>query len=333
MPLTPQEVASKVFGPTRMRRGYDENEVDAFLDQVEAELTRLHAENDRLKQELETARRGLGAVDGSGSVAEAELAPAGEAPSAPAPAQPVTSPQPAAAEVAPAAPDDAAVEQRVARMLVLAQQTADAAVRDAHAEAERLIAHARSRAADELNTLERDKAVLENEVEQLQAFEREYRQRLRAYLEMQLRELESRPGGPAAVGPSGSTPLEASSDASEPGLGFGAYDAMPDFTSGSRSDSGSGIGPDASLPASLEKTAEPAPDAPSLQVDDRDPLSSGLSDPPGFGQVWSPSLVGHADHFAAESSVADSREREGHAGNSPFDTGEGERTSGFGSGL
>ena len=32
MPLTPQEVASKVFGPTRMRRGYDENEVDAFLD-------------------------------------------------------------------------------------------------------------------------------------------------------------------------------------------------------------------------------------------------------------------------------------------------------------
>src|ERR1700735_4261186 len=55
MPLTPQEVASKVFGPTRMRRGYDENEVDAFLDSVEAELTRLTTENERPRRALELA--------------------------------------------------------------------------------------------------------------------------------------------------------------------------------------------------------------------------------------------------------------------------------------
>ena len=58
MPLTPQEVASKVFGPTRMRRGYDEIEVDAFLDQVEVELTRLTTENAQLRRELELARAG-----------------------------------------------------------------------------------------------------------------------------------------------------------------------------------------------------------------------------------------------------------------------------------
>ncbi len=59
MPLTPQEVASKVFGPTRMRRGYDENEVDAFLDSVEAELTRLNTENERLRAELKLAGRAV----------------------------------------------------------------------------------------------------------------------------------------------------------------------------------------------------------------------------------------------------------------------------------
>ena len=41
MPLTPADVRNKQFSTTRLRPGYDEEEVDAFLDEVESELDRL----------------------------------------------------------------------------------------------------------------------------------------------------------------------------------------------------------------------------------------------------------------------------------------------------
>ena len=53
MPLTPQDVRDKVFRPTRMRRGYDEDEVDGFLDEVEAELGRLLNEIGELQRQLQ----------------------------------------------------------------------------------------------------------------------------------------------------------------------------------------------------------------------------------------------------------------------------------------
>lgn len=43
MPLTPDDVANKRFKVVRFREGYDETEVDAFLEEVEAELRRLNA--------------------------------------------------------------------------------------------------------------------------------------------------------------------------------------------------------------------------------------------------------------------------------------------------
>ena len=51
MPLTPEDVHKKTFTPVRLREGYDMGEVDQFLDEVEVELTRLHAENDDLRQQ------------------------------------------------------------------------------------------------------------------------------------------------------------------------------------------------------------------------------------------------------------------------------------------
>lgn len=285
MPLTPQEVASKVFGPTRLRRGYDENEVDAFLDQVEAELTRLTTENERLRTELEQAHSGQ--LDGESRAAAP--APPPEPAAVPEPVAPTA----VAAAVAAPAPDDAAVEQRVARMLVLAQQTADAAVREAQndaerargsarAEADRILGEARGRAATEMGTLERSKNTLEKEVEHLQAFEREYRQRLRAYLEMQLRDLEG--AANLAVEGRGATELDA----------------------------GSGGGPESTEPAS-----------------GADPLAGGLSDPPGFGNVWSPANGGTSNN---DPLVSEPHENEGYGSGSPFDTGgEGQRSGGFGS--
>src|SRR5687768_18533545 len=53
MPLTPEDVSNKRFTAVRLREGYDMGEVDQFLDEVEAELTRLTKENDELRSKLE----------------------------------------------------------------------------------------------------------------------------------------------------------------------------------------------------------------------------------------------------------------------------------------
>ncbi|MDX6284475.1 MAG: hypothetical protein QOH03_5546 [Kribbellaceae bacterium] len=210
MPLTPQDVHSKVFGPTRFRRGYDEAEVDAFLDEVEAELLRLHREIDGLRSQLgfDGAGSPSGAQDAS-SVApeEGPSLSKGEAVSAP------------ATRGDGQTDDSGDLEQRVARTLVLAQRAADEALRDAEtqaeqmrlaaqaeverlraesqAAAERLRADSEATAARERAALESERTSAEDDVEQLRAFEREYRTRLRAYLELQLRELDS--SGAAAV--------------------------------------------------------------------------------------------------------------------------------------
>ena len=57
MPLTPEDVHNKQFTTVRLREGYDEEEVDAFLDEVEAELTRLLRENEELRAKLAAATR------------------------------------------------------------------------------------------------------------------------------------------------------------------------------------------------------------------------------------------------------------------------------------
>src|SRR3978361_2178708 len=56
MPLTPAEVHNVVFKkPPIGKRGYDEEEVDAFLDIIEVELARLIEENTDLKDRLDKA--------------------------------------------------------------------------------------------------------------------------------------------------------------------------------------------------------------------------------------------------------------------------------------
>src|ERR1700712_879610 len=70
MPLTPAEVHNVAFKkPPIGKRGYDEEEVDAFLDIVEVELSRLIEENNDLR-----ARGGspaAAAPDNSGELAAA----------------------------------------------------------------------------------------------------------------------------------------------------------------------------------------------------------------------------------------------------------------------
>ena len=220
MPLTPADVRNKQFSTTRLRSGYDEEEVDAFLDEVESELDRLIQENEELRAKLAECLRG-----GKSAV--------------PALSSPLSDPKPEMM-----APERMEPERRqpepvmmgggmphiednmdtAARVLSLAQQTADQAIADARREADETLGRAR-READEVLTkarrqaeqitgdararaesLERDaqerhrqamgslvqtREELERRVDDLRAFEREYRSRLKAYLEGQLRDLEA----------------------------------------------------------------------------------------------------------------------------------------------
>lgn len=59
--LTPMDVQQKVF---RLAfRGYNEQDVDQFLDQITEDLAALHEENKRLREELELRGPGGGAED------------------------------------------------------------------------------------------------------------------------------------------------------------------------------------------------------------------------------------------------------------------------------
>lgn len=55
MALTPNDVLNKQFQTTKFRDGYDQDEVDDFLDEVLAEFQRLIAENDQLKSQVGSA--------------------------------------------------------------------------------------------------------------------------------------------------------------------------------------------------------------------------------------------------------------------------------------
>src|SRR3954470_21107367 len=115
MPLTPADVHNVVFKkPPIGKRGYDEDEVDAFLDVVEAELARLIEENNELRS----------SVGRSG--ARVEEAPAPVAAPTPAAPPPVQQPR----------EDDSA---RASRMLALATETADRYVNEAKTQAEQML--------------------------------------------------------------------------------------------------------------------------------------------------------------------------------------------------
>ncbi|HLS44028.1 MAG TPA: DivIVA domain-containing protein, partial [Ornithinicoccus sp.] len=66
MALSPEDVIKKSFSATHLRRGYDETQVDDFLDEVVVELRRMLADQDDLIAQLEDCRSGKydGGYDG-----------------------------------------------------------------------------------------------------------------------------------------------------------------------------------------------------------------------------------------------------------------------------
>src|ERR1700689_4932081 len=212
MPLTPADVRNKQFSTTRLRPGYDEEEGDAFLDEGEAALDELIQDNEELRAKLQEALRGKQSVALSPQPEPEMMLPE------PVRHEPERRPEPVMMKPAEDNMDT------VARVLALAQQTADQAIADARREADETLGRARREADDILGkarrqaeqitgdararaeSLERDaqerhrqamgslvqtREELERRVDDLRAFEREYRSRLKAYLEGQLRDLEA----------------------------------------------------------------------------------------------------------------------------------------------
>src|SRR5690348_2443337 len=121
MPLTPADVHNVAFKkPPIGKRGYDEDEVDAFLDLIEAELARLIEENNDLKAQVD----------------EFQSNPPGAMHSAPPPMSVAPMAPPPPPVMAGEPPDHG----QAVKMLALAQETAEKYVADAKTEADRLVA-------------------------------------------------------------------------------------------------------------------------------------------------------------------------------------------------
>ena len=67
MPLTPEDVVNKRFQPTKFREGYDQDEVDDFLDEIVVELRRLGQENEDLRQRLLASESRIAELQRSGA--------------------------------------------------------------------------------------------------------------------------------------------------------------------------------------------------------------------------------------------------------------------------
>jgi DivIVA domain-containing protein len=193
MALTPEDVVNKRFQSTKFREGYDQDEVDDFLDEVVVELRLLTQENEEL-------RASLAAGGSQPVVAEAAAAPV-------AVAEPVKAP---AAAVAPAAVAESVDETAgTTNLLQLARrlheehvkegaEKRDALIAEGHATAARVIAESEAKQRAQINILDQERSALETKIEELRTFEREYRQKLKSYIEGQLRDLDST--SPVGVG-------------------------------------------------------------------------------------------------------------------------------------
>ncbi len=214
MALTPEDVVNKRFQPTKFREGYDQDEVDDFLDEIVVELRRLHQENDELRQQVAgsdtaaTPAPAAAVVEKGSNASEPvkgkklgktpepkvvepakETAPASKEVPTPAAAAPAT----AAASTAESATGVIALAQRLHDEYVNAGvEQRDKIIAEAQIEASTLVNDAQEKSRKTLGALEQQRSVLERKVEQLRGFERDYRSRLKTYIEGQLRDLDAR---------------------------------------------------------------------------------------------------------------------------------------------
>ena len=173
MAMSPEDILSKRFLTTKFREGYDQDEVDDFLDEVVVEFRRVLSENQDLKA-------------GSGSSSDLFAAPAA------AQAFPLAS----------AVVDDGSLEgtDSSKSIIELAQKLhedhvrdgqvkRDQLVREGQEQASRLIRDAEAESREVIGKLELERKKVLESIEELKLFEADYREQLRRYIEDQLENL------------------------------------------------------------------------------------------------------------------------------------------------
>ena len=188
MALTPEDVVNKRFQPTKFREGYDQDEVDDFLDEVVVELRRLGQENEDLRQRLIASESRIAELQRSNVPITGEQ-------QAQAPVQQLSYPT---AQVDVGAVDPANTNNllQLARRLHEEHvregvEKRDALIAEGHATAARVVADAEAKQRSQLSTLDQERGLLEHRIDELRTFEREYRQKLKGHIEGLLRELDS----------------------------------------------------------------------------------------------------------------------------------------------
>lgn len=191
MALTPEDVVNKRFQATKFREGYDQDEVDDFLDEVVVELRRLNQENEELRQRLAAAESRAG-EGGAPAAAPAAVY-----------AEPAAAPPTVAVPTPTAAPQSEIDEQTsTTNLLQLARrlheehvregvEKRDALIAEGHATAARIVAEAEAKQRAQMGILDQERVALEKRVDELRVFERDYRAKLKSYIEGQLRELDT----------------------------------------------------------------------------------------------------------------------------------------------
>jgi DivIVA domain-containing protein len=270
-PLTPLDIQHKEF--TKAMRGYAMHEVDTFLDQVTEEFTRMQDEIARLREQASSAAppQPVPVVQQAPPPPPPQPQPvAAEARSGAGGEEAIARALVMAQRMADQTVEEAKVkaksmvteaEARAKNMTEAAQMRAREVTEAAQARARELTegletrykeriqsAEARARVAEEQARMQiaqateqvaRRRQELESSIEALRAFERDYRARLRGFVEGQLKALEdAAPSGPVAPPqPPGlggnSRPLPGADDL--PALSTGArqssYSALRDSTS------------------------------------------------------------------------------------------------------
>lgn len=194
MSLTPEDVVNKKFQPTKFREGYDQDEVDEFLDEIIVEFRRLTQENEDLRQRL---------LASDGRIAELQRSPGGMVgaltSSSNDVATSITNPGAAFPEaMAEATAND---PNNTNNLLQLARKLHDEHVREGIAKRDALIAEGQATAArllreseaqqrSDLSSLEQEKALLEHSIQELRQYEHSYRANIRSFIEAQLRDLD-----------------------------------------------------------------------------------------------------------------------------------------------
>ncbi|MBF0932567.1 MAG: DivIVA domain-containing protein [Actinomyces graevenitzii] len=195
--LTADDVLNKKFQPTKFREGYDQDEVDEFLDQIVEAMRDLENENAELKAKLDAANARVAELsEGAPVVTATPVSPV--APIAPV----VESPIVETPKIEPSGNN----AESAAAMLEMAQRLHDEYVAKGKAERERIVTEARAtgeqltREAENqrnqtLSQLEKERANLEHKIDELRRFESDYRTRLRSYLTNLLNNVEDASGG------------------------------------------------------------------------------------------------------------------------------------------